>query len=527
MTRWRIAQALAALLLTAAACSDSPTENSAESSVDSAPTQSPASGGDLVLGVDGAVTTIAPGRVASPAEMSVALAIYEGLTTYRQGRIALQLAEQIDSDAESTRYTVSLRGGVRFHDGTQLDAGAVIRHFERLKAPSTGCACAVELSQIASMEAPNGLDGRVVVFSLASPNVEFPHLLAGPGGLIESPTAVDEGVDLRSNGVGTGPFVLRATSPTGTYTLEANPSYWGSDERGNQLPYLERLTVVVLPSPTDGLAQLRAGSIDVLQTTDPAAIAQAAELGYSVDKPPTSDTTLLLLNNGADPFDDVRARRALASAIDRTQVNEPGQQGVRLPTDSLFSRESAYYNAGAALPDHDPERARELVDDLGGLRFSILCVSDPETDVTMPAIERLAEAAGIDVTLEIVGGDEFSRRVRDLRGEYEAACHRGRPAFSPDAVRPGLVTGEGANLIFYSNTEVDALLEEGRALRDFEDRRRKYFEVQEIFAAEVPLIPIAHLPFAYVYDSTGVGPPVTSHPSGTLVPARLHQRKGD
>ncbi len=91
---------------------------------------------------------------------------------------------------------------------------------------------------------PDGPEGLTVVFHLGTPSVAFPDTLAGSSGYIESPTAVAGGINLKTDGVGTGPFVLDEFVAGERTVLTANPDYWGIDEDGTQLPYLDKLTIV-------------------------------------------------------------------------------------------------------------------------------------------------------------------------------------------------------------------------------------------------------------------------------------------
>ena len=98
---------------------------------------------------------------------------------------------------------------MRFQDDTPLNADAVVKHFDRLKDPATGLPCfAAIVRDHLDGDARTAPKALTVVFNLAEPNVAFPDLLAGSIGYIESPTAVADGINLKTDGVGTGPFSL-------------------------------------------------------------------------------------------------------------------------------------------------------------------------------------------------------------------------------------------------------------------------------------------------------------------------------
>ncbi len=513
------------LVLVAAACggSDDPptaggddggTDTGEETTTtnDEEPERTPVVGGELVFGTESDVATLAPGEAAQPSDKVITLGIYDPLTSYVDGEIAPFLAESFEPSEDLTSLTMTLREGVTFHDGTPLNADAVVKHFDRLKDPATACPCLDLVSIIESIDTPAGPEGLDLVFNLATPSVAFPDLLAGSSGYIESPTAVAGGLNLKTGGVGTGPFKLAEFSPGERVVLEKNPDYWGTDEDGTQLPYLDKLTVVPIPDSGQRLAALETGDIDIFQTADSKVVKQSEDGGFAAQKISGSSSTILLFNNSKPPFDDVKARQAVAYAIDKDLINERAYDGVRVPSFSGFALDSPYYNPDAGTPQHDPEKAADLVEELGGLDFSLVCIPTPEAELILNIIKQLGEDAGMNITLETQEQGAFVNRIFSKGGDYEAACFRSSHFVEPDAIRPGLTTDDAGNLVFYTNPDVDRLLDEARQTGDVDERREKYFEVQEIVGEEVPLITTLYDLFGNVYDDSRVGPP----PSGEL-----------
>jgi peptide/nickel transport system substrate-binding protein len=503
-------------------------DGAAESTATTGPERRPVSGGELVFGTESHVATLAPGEAAQPADKVISLGIYDPLTTYVDGKIEPFLAESIESNDDLTKYTIGLREGVTFHDGTPLNADAVVKHFNRLKDPATSCRCGLSVGIIDTMETPDGPEGLTVVFTLSTPSVAFPDTLAGSSGYIESPTAVASGINLKTDGVGTGPFTLTEYQAGGRVVLDKYPDYWGTDEDGTQLPYLDKLTVVPIPDSGQRLSALETGDIDIFQTADSAIVKQAEDAGFAAQKISGSSSTVLLFNIDKSPFDDVKARQAVAYALDKDVINNRAYEGVREASYSGFALDSPYYNADAATPRFDPEKARELVEELGGLKFSIMCQSSPEADLILSLAKQMGEAVGMEVTLETQDPLTFVERVFSKNGEYEAACFRSGHFIEPDAIRAPLTTGDAGNLVFYSNEEVDQLLDEARQTADFEERKEKYDRVQEITGEEVPMLTTLYDLFGNVYDDSRVGPPPEGEPNslGAIKPALLYATGG-
>jgi peptide/nickel transport system substrate-binding protein len=525
----RIIAVLLALVFVAAACggddggSAGGDDGGTDGTTTTASDAKPVAGGELIFGTESDVATLAPGEAAQPSDKVITLGIYDPLTTYVDGKIEPFLAESIEANDDLTQYTIVLRDGVTFHDDTPLTADAVVKHFDRLKDPATACPCATNVGIIESMETPDGPEGLSVVFNLGTPSVAFPDMLAGSSGYIESPTAAAAGTNFKTDGVGTGPFVLAEFSAGERVVLEKNPDYWGTDEDGTQLPYLDKLTVVPIPDSGQRVAALETGDIDIFQTADSKTVKQAEDSGFAAQKISGSSSTILLMNNAKPPFDDVRARQAVAYALDKDLLNNRVYDGVRVPSYSGFALDSAYYNPDAGTPQYDPDKAAELVEELGGLKFSLVCIPTPEAEQILNIAKQLGEAVGMEIELQTQEQGAFVNRMFSKSGDYEAACFRSTHFIEPDAIRPGLTTDDAGNLVFYSNSDVDRLLDEGRQTADFDERKAMYDEVQEITGEEVPLITTLYDLFGNVYDDSRVGPPPPGEPNslGAIKPGYL------
>jgi peptide/nickel transport system substrate-binding protein len=504
---------------------DEGTDEATDEGTDSEePERNPVEGGELVFAGEADVATLAPGEAAQPTDKVITLGIYDPLTTYVDGKVEPYLAESVESNETLDEWTITLPEGVVFHDDTPLNADAVVKHFERLQDPATACPCKTNADQIVSMEMPDGPEGLTVVLGLEQPNVAFADYLAGSSGYIESPTAAAAGLNFKTNGVGTGPFKFVEYIAGERTVLEKWDQYWQTDENGIQLPYLDKLTVVPIPDAGQRVTALETGEIDMFQTAASDTVGQAEDRGFAAQKISGSSSTIILFNTAKPPFDDVRARQAVAYAVDKDLINERAYDGIRVPSYSGFALDSPYYNPDAETPHHDPERAAELVEELGGLDFTLVCIPTPEADEILNIIKALGEDAGMNITLESQEQGAYVNRMFSKGGDYEAGCFRSSHFIEPDAIRPGLTTDDAGNLVFYSNEEVDQLLDEARQTDVFEERKEKYDRVQEILAEEVPLITTLYDLFGNVYDESRAGPPPPGEPNslGAIKPGLLY-----
>ena len=534
---WRPFALLAALLLVVAACggggddeddaaTDDPPESDNSGGVDQEDPADITMGGTLTFATESDVASLMPGVAAQPSDKVITLGIYDPLMSYdEEANIIPWLAKTMTASEDLLTWEMELNSPVTFHDGTPLNAEAVVKHFDRLKDPAVGCPCQQSVSNIETMEMPDGPTGQTVTFHLDAPNVAFDQLLAGSSGYIESPTAIaadPEGFETAP--VGTGPFVLDQFIPGDRVVLKKYPDYWKTDEAGNQLPYLDELIVRPIPDSSQRLASLEAGDIDMFQTATSDVVIQAEEAGFAAQKISGSSSTIILFNESKPPFDDVRARQAVAYAINKDAMNERVYGGVRVPSYSSFPIDSPYYNPDGEAPRYDPERAAELVEELGGLSFKLECIPTPESQQLLELTQQMGEAVGMEIELGTQEQGQYVNRIFSKSGDYEAACFRNNHFADPDQIRAGLTTDDPGNLIFYSNPDVDRLLQEARATADFEERKAAYDEIQVITAEEVPIVTLMYDLFGNVYDDTRAGPPPPGEPNslGAIKPGFLH-----
>jgi peptide/nickel transport system substrate-binding protein len=280
-----------------------------------------------------------------------------------------------------------------------------------------------------------------------------------------------------------------------------------------------------IPDSNQRLAAIEAGDIDMFQTATSDVVKSAKDKGFAAQEISGSSSTIILFNHSKPPFDNVKARRAVELAINKDAINERIYKGVRVPSYSGFALDSPFYNPDAEAPHFDADEAKKLVEELGGLKFTLECIPTPESEQILELIKQMGEQVGMDITTKTQEQGAYVTRMFSKGGDYEAACFRSSHFVEPDAIRPGLTTDDAGNLIFYSNPELDKILDDARKTADFEERKELYFQAQEILAEDVPLITLAYDLFGNVYNDKKVGPPPVSEPNslGAIMPAYLYR----
>jgi len=461
--------------------------------------------GVLVVGQIAEPKSLDPHTVTAVNDFRILMNMYDGLVEYAPGtlEVAPALAESWEISEDGTEYTFSLREGVTFHDGSALDAEAVVFNFERTLNEDhpyydTGpFPLAFFFSAVETVEA---VDPLTVKFTLNEPYAPFLSNLAYPTGLIVSPAAVREhGADFGRNPSGTGAFTFAEWRSNEAVVVEANPDHWDG------APSLQAVVFRPITDANTRVAEMLAGGIDVMVEVPPNALSEFEGEGYTVHEQAGPHLWFLILNAKEGPFADVRVRQAANYAVNKTAIVENVLEGTAEvaagPTPPAFAWA---HNEDLEPYPYDPDRARELIAEAGAEGAELtFYVTEGGSGMLDPvpmgtAIQADLKAVGFDVTIETYEWNTFLGEVNPgLEGKAdmaEMAWMTNDPDTLPFlALRTAAWPEEGGfNSGYYSNPEVDALLEEARVATDQDERARLYKEMQEIVHEDAPWVFVAN-----------------------------------
>ncbi len=474
----------------------------------------PQEGGSIVFGVESQIATLDPaGSLAQPSDVVTALAIYDPMITYEDGKYAGVLATEWTNSEDLMTWTFTLREGVTFTDGAPFNAAAVVTHITRLKDPATACVCAPNVKLIESVSA---VDDLTVEFVLTEPNAFFPTQLAGPIGFIASPKALAEfGKDYARNPVGTGPFSLKSFD---SLELVKNPNYWQKDDEGRQLPYLDEIKIEPIPDAQVRLQSLKAGDVDIIQTADTGTVVTAVKEGqFDLQKVTGSSATTSIFNTTKPPFDDVRLRRASALGFDRKELNSILYQGSRQEAFGPFAADSPFLSKKYKFPTEDDEAAKKLVDEAKAdgvsTKFTTSCIATSEAREGLSLTQKGGKEIGFDITNEFLDQGAYVNKVLGPEHEFTAGCFRQAQIPDADGLYTILHTGGSGNPFGYSNPEVDKALEDIRKTTDEDEHIRLLEIVQKHLVEDVPFFPTLYDLFANIYspEISGLPAPLANY----------------
>lgn len=482
----------------------------------------PQYGGSVVVGLEADTNNWLPGvgNFAMPGT-SVALSVYDPLVVLNgNGEFEPGLAESIEPNEDLTEWTITVREGIEFHDGSALDAEVLKWNFDTVwAAPGATTAGTLETAGVVDMRV---VDDLTVVYELSGPNAAFPDVLRGAAGWPVSQEAYESmGPDaLGEAPVGTGPFVFVEWNRDDRFVVRRNENYWRTDDNGNQLPYLDEVVFRPITDEDSRVQSLRSDAAQVVSTQRGSAIKsiQAFEHeGFDSNLFVGNESGGSIFNTLVPPVDDVRIRRALAYAGDADAVAQVlGDDGLVPATTTFFSVDSPWFSdaASAAYPGadgRDVEAGIELVEEYRNdpdrsdnlppgspVTVTYTCPPDPSLLEVSQLVQGLWGEVGVEVELaQVEQAVHIQNAVGSAdqdppwSGEFMVNCWRagageGDPLTSLQSFFGDPLTTPG-NFTNFTTPEITEALRVLRESPDFEDRYAAAEQINIIANENVPI----------------------------------------
>ncbi len=486
--RGGVAMMLAAAALTVTACggaaapAGSPGSGSGASTTATTTATAPAAGAKtLTVAIPGDPIGFDPYLTADANTVALTWNLYDQLVTVdAKGNLQPDLATSWSYSADGRTLTFHLRSGVRFDDGHTLTSADVRSSFQRMLDPATKDPDASDYKVIASIDTP---DPSTVVMHLSSYDAALLSDLALPFAAIE-PAGVDPAT-LKTKPDGTGPYELSSWTPGQDVVLKANPHYWQPG-----LPHIPTVDLKIVPDPATQIADLLAGSIDLLPGLSGQ---QASQLkgnsGVTLTSAPSGNIQIMAINNARKPFNDVRVRQALSLAVNRDAVVQGAWFGYATPVGTFLPPNSPYYSPQPT--PYDPAKAKQLLAQAGYPNgfSSVLDLPSlyPVHVQTGQVIAAQLAQIGVQLKLNQVEwatwlSQDYAKRQYDLT----IISHTGR--LDPDTLLVRFTSTYPYNYENYRNPAYDTLIAQGRATQDVAKRRQIYAQAQQILATDVPAV---------------------------------------
>ena len=482
--------------------------------------------------------TLDPARATEQDSSEVIEQIFEPLVRYRPDTTDIEpsLAMRWETSELGRTWTFHLRPNVLFHDGTPVDADAVVFSFERQR-DSDHPFHRNDFTYwentfrtiISSVERVDPLTVRIV---LEKPYAPFLATLAMFPVAIVSPTAVKRWKDdFGRHPVGSGPFRFVEWSPGERITLEGNLQYWGG------VPHIKSLVFATIADARQRLVALEGGAIEVAERLAP------QDLQFVVLHPDLVlhrtdglNIAYLAMNVKKPPFDNPLVRRAVNHAVNKQAIVKLVYQGLARAASSPLPPSFFGYVADDPYPE-SPKRAEQLLTEAGWQRdkhppVKLYVMSSPRAYMPSPlTVARIIQhnLADIGIEVELVVS-EFDQHLRAVRNGEHDLCLLGWNADNgdPDNVLFTLFDsthveeGRARNVAFYTNPLVHGLLQWAQESQDRREREDYYRRVQRLIQQDAPWVPLAHSQLVIASKRKLEG--LRVHPTNTVIYRLVSER---
>jgi len=407
--------------------------------------------------------------------------------------IVPQLALGYETSEDGKTVTIKLRPGVKFHDGEPMDAAAAKYSLDR-HMTMKGSFRKPELSAVDSVEA---VDPLTIKMHLKAPFSPLIAQLTDRAGMIVSPKAAEaEGDKFALHPVCAGPFKFVERVQQDHIVLEKFQDYWNKDHI-----FIDKITYQPIPDSTVRLANLRAGSLDMMEqvlATDiksvredkRLALAKMVWLGWyglliNVANGPKSDNPL-----GKDP----RVRRALELSLDRDTINQVVFNGEFVPGNQWVNPQSPYYQSQFPYPKRDVAKAKALLKEAGvktPLTLDYMVSNTSDSKAVAEVIQAMAAEAGFDLKIRVTETATALKEGEDGNFQIYENLWSGR--IDPDGNSVIYQTcGAPQNMGHYCDKELDAWHQEARAAPDLAARKAVYAKITQRFLENGWIIYLYH-----------------------------------
>lgn len=430
------------------------------------------------------------------------------------GKFVPGLAQSWEISTDALAYTFKLRDGLKFHDGTTLDAAAAKANFDRMTSRETNPS-GLSYSYLGAGSSYGGcevVDPLTFKITLKQPNAIFLFRMRRKYVSPQSPAAIEKfGKDYFRNPVGAGPFKFVEWVEGDHVTMEANPDYaWGPKELFDNTgrPYIDKIVYRIFKDLTTKATSLEAGELDYAARLNPEDVVRFKDSKdlKVVLRDQTGQSSLMDLNVEKAPTDDIAVRKAIGWAIDRAALVKTVFFGLFQPATHLFTPNMFSYDKSLnSLFGYDTAQAEKILDDAGwtksgdtrsknGKELKLVWLLSQESQPLAQFVQAELKKVGITVELQTLAGAGLLDAA--LKGEHNIYSEGHWIQEDPDVTRnwaSSKLIDVRQNYVRARNTDLDALLDKGIAFKGdphSPDRAKIYQEIQKIIMENYYIVPL-------------------------------------
>ncbi len=433
--------------------------------------QSPRRGGRIRVAsqTSSNADTVDPAKQNNQTDYTRCFTFYNGLTRLDETLTPQpELAEQLTSE-RATVWTIKLRAGIKFHDGSPLTAADVVYSLARHKDPATGSAARALAMPMEQIVASGPLEVKI---TLASPNADLPVVLGTPHFLI-----IKNGTTDFRTAIGTGPYRCQEFTPGVKSIAVRNPDYFKSGQ-----PYLDEIELFGIPDQTARLNALLSGDVQIAAAISPQLARRAQNAtGFAVFETKAGGYNDLVMRQDADPSRNPELVLALKHLLDREQMKTNIFQGYAVvANDQPIDPTNRFYFPGLAQRAFDPEKARFHFQrsGIGNTPIPLHAMASSTMLDQAVLIQQAAQRIGMTIDVRRMPADGYWSNVW-MKFPLTMGSINPRP--SADVLFTLFCQSDSTwNESAWRNERFDQLLVEARAETDEARRRQMYGEMQTL-----------------------------------------------
>ncbi len=429
--------------------------------------------------------TVDPRYGVARSELPPQILIFRNIVAVGKGwEIVPDLTKSWEFSADGKTVTFRLKEGIKFQDGTDLDANTIKWFFEWQLDPKTGHQQRGTLES-AGVQKVDVIDKTTFALQLKNPYRPLLSLLATRSGFVPSPTAINKlGADFAKAPVGAGPFSLQEFRPGDYMKVRKVDNYWEKDK-----PYLDGVLFQNVPDEGVRLAMLRTDETDMIEDITP----QLSDIvkrnpSLVLNEFPSDRMYTLAFDVTYSPFDNKALRQAVAYAVDRQKLAQAAFGGAARVA-SGYEASGWANNPNLTIP-FDTQKAKAKLAEAGypnGITLPIWCPSSSFWTQLCETYQAILSDSNIKLDIKLI---PLADRINAW---FDGRAHFGPQLRSPIAGDPGArfrywfsaETVYNARMTRYFNPEVTRLLNEGDSLYDTQKAKAAYDKMQEILVGDV------------------------------------------
>ncbi|MGN0372257.1 MAG: glutathione ABC transporter substrate-binding protein [Enterocloster sp.] len=517
---------LAAAMLSVTGCGGSkPAETAAPASeaASAAETGSPAAAGeaegssvsqdtDIVAAMSVDFTTMDPMDTSDTLSGGIQRLMMDGLFGFDDDmKIIPMLASGYEANDDASEFTIKLREGIQFSDGTPWNAEAAKANLDRWGDKNLGLKRTTLLCNI--LDKTEIVDEYTVKVTLTNSFGAFIPTLAHPACVCVSPKVIEKGNEEAAKApVGTGQYTFVEWIAGEHTTIALNKDWWGYDADicgGTPLVDADAgFKTITFKPVSEGatiVAMLQAGDAQVIWPVPTESVeGLKSDANVTVGQATGIVARYLMINNQKAPFNDVRVRQAINYAINKEAYCAVVKNGLAVPAESVIGPSVQHFKANEPYP-YDPEKAKELLAEAGypdGFKTTIICNTTTSNLKQAEFYQQQLAIVGIDAQIVSLENAVMNQRIQDVdvpgsEAEVELYISGWSPS-TGDAdwgIRPLLAKESeppmSYNMCYYENDEFDQLLQDALSTADENKRAEAYAKAQDIIWEECPLVSVA------------------------------------